>query len=389
VDKLPQINFGRKNRTLTSTETGFTGASTGWFDDEVYSRPRHAATFDEASKHDYYFGSYSSHHIHEEMLKDTHRTTTYKNAIEGNKNDFKDKIVLDIGCGTGILSIFAARAGAKHVYAVDAAEIALFAREIVKDNGLEDKITVIHGKMEEIEFPFGDGEVDIIISEWMGYFLLYESMLDCVLWARDKYLNKSTGKMLPDRAIMYVAAIEDSSFMGEKLNFWDSVYDVNMSCMTKGLFRDPIVDTVPAENVMSDECCVVDLDLVKMKKEDVEFSNFYSLTMKYNDRAHAFVFWFDAVFSDLENPVVLTTSPYKRYTHWKQSVLYLEKPLRVQAGDVLYGSIAVRQDRKNFRELNIKMSFHMEPGSEQKKLGQKPTGREQKPKHFVQQYKFK
>jgi len=130
--------------------------------------------------------------------------------------DFKDKIVLDIGCGTGILSIFAARAGAKHVYAVDNAEIALHAREIIKTNGLSDKITVYKGKIEEIDFPFGEGEVDIIISEWMGYFLLYESMLDCVLWARDKFLNKDTGKMLPDRAQMYVAAIEDSDYMGEK-----------------------------------------------------------------------------------------------------------------------------------------------------------------------------
>jgi len=54
----------------------------------------------------------------------------------------------------------------------------------------------------------------------MGYFLLYESMLDCVLDARDKYLNKKTGKMLPDRALMYCAAIEDSDFVGEKQNFW-------------------------------------------------------------------------------------------------------------------------------------------------------------------------
>ena len=61
--------------------------------------------------------------------------------------------------------------------------------------------------MEEIELPVG--EVDIIISEWMGYFLLYESMLDTVLFARDKYLNKESGKMLPDRAQVYVAAIED------------------------------------------------------------------------------------------------------------------------------------------------------------------------------------
>jgi protein arginine N-methyltransferase 1 len=150
------------------------------------------------SKHDYYFGSYSHFYIHEEMLKDKVRTNAYRMAIEGNKDDFKDKIVLDIGAGTGVLSIFAARAGAKHVYAVENAEIAYFAREIIKKNGLESKITVLKGKMEEVELPVP--QVDIIISEWMGYFLLYESMLDSVLWARDKYLNKETGKMLPDRA---------------------------------------------------------------------------------------------------------------------------------------------------------------------------------------------
>lgn len=147
--------------------------------------------------HDYYFGSYSHFYIHEEMLKDTVRTLAYQRAIEGNPDDFKDKIVLDIGAGTGILSIFAARAGAKHVYAIENADIAIFAREIIKQNGLSDKITVIKGKMEEIELPVP--QVDIIISEWMGYFLLYESMLDSVLWARDKYLAKD-GKMLPDRA---------------------------------------------------------------------------------------------------------------------------------------------------------------------------------------------
>jgi protein arginine N-methyltransferase 1 len=115
--------------------------------------------------------------------------------------------VLDIGSGTGILSIFAARSGAKHVYAIENAEIALFSMEIIKKNGLENKITVIKGKMEEIELPVP--EVDIIVSEWMGYFLLYESMFDSVLFARDKYLNKATGKMLPDRAQLFIASIED------------------------------------------------------------------------------------------------------------------------------------------------------------------------------------
>ncbi len=103
---------------------------------------------------------------------------------------------MDIGCGTGILSMFAARAGAKKVIGVDNADIVHFAREIIKKNGFEDTITIVKGKIEEVELPVQ--EVDIIISEWMGYFLLYEAMLDTVLWARDKYLKKG-GLILPDK----------------------------------------------------------------------------------------------------------------------------------------------------------------------------------------------
>jgi len=88
------------------------------------------------------------------------------------------------------------------------------AREIVKVNGLEDKITLIQGKMEEIEIPFP--KVDIIISEWMGYFLLYESMLDTVLYARDRYLEKD-GLIFPDKATIFVAGIEDGDYKDEKI----------------------------------------------------------------------------------------------------------------------------------------------------------------------------
>lgn len=54
----------------------------------------------------------------QEMLKDEVRTLTYRNSMYHNKHIFKDKIVLDVGSGTGILSMFAAKAGAKHVYGV-------------------------------------------------------------------------------------------------------------------------------------------------------------------------------------------------------------------------------------------------------------------------------
>ena len=76
-------------------------------------------------------------------------------------------------------------------------------------------ITLVKGKLEDVELPIA--QYDIIISEWMGYFLLYESMLDTVLLARDKYL-KPDGLMFPDNARMYLAAIEDQDYKEEKIN---------------------------------------------------------------------------------------------------------------------------------------------------------------------------
>ena len=137
---------------------------------------------EEMTSKDYYFDSYAHFGIHEEMLKDEVRTLTYRNSMYHNKHLFKDKIVLDVGCGTGILSMFAAKAGAKQVYGVDMSGIVEQARLIVDKNGFSDKVTIIRGKIEEIKLPVE--KVDIIISEWMGYCLFYESMLDSVLFAR-------------------------------------------------------------------------------------------------------------------------------------------------------------------------------------------------------------
>lgn len=79
------------------------------------------------------------------MLKDTIRTKAYMDAIMDNPHLFKDKIVLDIGSGTGVLSIFAAKSGAKHVYGIEKANIYIHSRNIIEENGLSDKITIING----------------------------------------------------------------------------------------------------------------------------------------------------------------------------------------------------------------------------------------------------
>ena len=114
-----------------------------------------------------------------------------------------------------VLVRFAIKAGAKHVVGVDMSTIIDKAREIVAVNGMADKITLIQGKMEEVELPYK--KVDIIISEWMGYFLLYESMLDTVLYARDKYLIEKGGLIFPDKATIFMAGIEDGDYKEEKI----------------------------------------------------------------------------------------------------------------------------------------------------------------------------
>lgn len=98
---------------------------------------------------------------------------------------------------------------------IDMSNIIDQAQKIIEANGFKDSITLVKGKLEDTELPIT--EFDIIISEWMGYFLLYESMLDTVLLARDKYL-KPGGLIFPDKANMYIAAIEDQDYKEEKIN---------------------------------------------------------------------------------------------------------------------------------------------------------------------------
>lgn len=87
--------------------------------------------------HSSYADSYAHFGIHEEMLKDEVRTLSYRQAIQNNPHLFKDKVVLDVGCGTGILCMFAAKAGAKKVIGVDMSNIIDQAKVIVKANRLD------------------------------------------------------------------------------------------------------------------------------------------------------------------------------------------------------------------------------------------------------------
>ncbi|CAG2063690.1 unnamed protein product [Timema podura] len=104
---------------------------------------------EDMTSRDYYFDSYAHFGIHEEMLKDEVRTLTYRNSMYHNKHLFKGKVVLDIGCGTGILSMFAAKAGASKVIGIECSNIVQYATKIIEDNQLSDVVSIIKGKVKD------------------------------------------------------------------------------------------------------------------------------------------------------------------------------------------------------------------------------------------------
>jgi len=307
---------------------------------------------DNRTSKDYYFDSYSHHGIHEEMLKDEVRTKTYQMAIMRNAHLFRDKVVLDVGCGTGILCLFAAKAGAKHVYGIDSSAIIDQATQIVQRNGYSDQITLIKGKVEEVELPVP--KVDIIVSEWMGYFLLYESMLDTVLFARDKWLVPN-GIIFPDKAVMYICAMEDAQVKNERIDFWDDVYGFDMTPIKELALKEPVVDVVDAKAILSNAVPILNIDILTCTTADLSFSSPFKLKAQRNDYLHGFVAYFECAFTQVHKPLGFSTAPFAKYTHWKQTIFYMRDTLTICEGEEIEGEITCKPNTSNPRDLDILM----------------------------------
>jgi type I protein arginine methyltransferase len=294
------------------------------------SKPTEGHGAADSSENAYYYDSYAHLQIHREMLQDKTRTGSYQKAImEHAEECFKDKVVLDVGCGTGILSFFAAKAGAKRVYAVDASDIVGVAASICESNGFGDVVKVVRGTVEDVVLPgLADvgGGVDVIISEWMGYLLIYESMLRSVIVARDRFL-KPDGLMFPSHAKLYMTAYSDTKYFGSYVDYWDDVYGVNMGVVKpramQWMAAEPYVEALePTAIRVSAPVCVLDIDCKTATADEVEHVD---SAFKLNIAApagqlpgpggtvpvHGFASWFDCMFTGhggLAGPATVTLS---------------------------------------------------------------------------------
>lgn len=361
-----------------------------------------------------YFCSYAQLYHQKQMLADHNRMAAYHSAIMGNADVFKDKVVMDVGTGSGILAVWAAQAGARKVYAIEYTDMAKHARQVMKANGVEDIVTVIQGAVEEIVLPIeedglecDDPEhpervVDIFISEWMGYFLLRESMLDSLIRARDKFMKPATGLMFPSHTTMYVAPVQDeeerrmncneyAASMSDWQDFQETtkqVYGVEMEILKSDFDREQKDyymwssrwRELPAASVLSERKMIKVLDMMTCTIED-------SKGVDMGDEASKFEFavdgdreqgpisgiagWFTADFKSrtdevgkdsapkLLDPTILSTGPEMGYTHWGQQVFYFASGIPLMQGQTtnITGSLEMTRTKENARLYNCRIKY--------------------------------
>jgi protein arginine N-methyltransferase 3 len=302
-----------------------------------------------------YFDTYSHFSIHHTMLSDQVRTESYRDAILKNPAAFKDKDVLDIGSGTGILSLFASQAGAKNVYAVDQSDIIYHAMEIAQVNKVTN-IKFLKGRLEDIELPVK--KVDAIISEWMGYFLLFEGMLDSVIYGRNNYL-KENGLMLPNRCTVSIVGYGSQERYGNFIKFFDDVYGYNMRCVVKDILKEAHVERCTDEFVLTKPNMICDVDINTCDLNYNNFSYDFSLEVLRDGEMNSICGYFDTFFDLPEAKIFFSTSPAATQTHWQQTVFYLDEPVQVKANEKITGTFICNRDRNDLRSLKIEMRvFH-------------------------------
>jgi len=332
-------------------------SSMGYFDKKI----------DKASS-DLYFYYYGMLQHQQNMLQDYIRTGTYFAAITENEMDFNGKVVMDVGCGSGILSLFAAQAGAKVIYAVEASSMAEFAIKLVNANPeLGRRIKIIQGKVEEVDIP---EKIDVLISEPMGTMLVNERMLESYFFARDRYLTQE-GKMFPNAGTIYISAFTDDILYDEmtsKSLFWqqNEFYGVDLTCLHQpaysSYFTQVVIDQIPP-HVLVSNCCLHRVDFATCSEEDLyDFEIPLELQIVSPCAVHGIATWFDVNFDGSAVQRVLSTAPDMPVTHWFQLRCVLQTPITIsKAGDIIKGKVRLKAHERQSYDIFVELTGPPDP----------------------------
>ena len=321
-----------------------------------------------------YFSTYARLAEQQNMLQDRVRTGTYFTAIMEHREAFEGAVVMDVGAGSGVLSCFAALAGARRVYAVEASDAADHCAAIVaNDARLRDVVKVIKGRVESHSVRRAIAEdaasmitegvrgrerdvrvVDVLVSEPMGTMLFNERMIESFLIARDAFLKPRGGQMFPRAARLHCAPFEDAALRAEieaKAAFWNAAeskdfYGIDVSVLgdeaTRAVFAQPCVDAFDPAVLLADPA-TFEFDFSGREnggwKTRAEHLESLSLGAEFVARrggvVHGVAWWFDVEF-DVRPPGGETAGPHRRFlttapgaptTHWFQIRLPLRDPL--------------------------------------------------------------
>jgi SAM-dependent methyltransferase len=263
--------------------------------------------------------SYRDVAMHKVMLQDVVRTDAYEKSI--NEVVRPDHSVLDFGCGTGVLAMFAARAGARKVIAVDRSPFVRTAKEIAEVNSFEN-INFYHDDHQSLQL---DEKVDVIVSEWMGHCLFYEAMLEPLLTIRDRYLAKG-GVMIPAEVSLHAGLVCDEDLLDDLSFLRDQPYGIDFSPIAHAPFQQTDLVTLDPESILTNTAHMGSLNMHTISKADTPRVFTGTITPNKKTEIFALCGWFS---SQLSSGVTFGTGPNDTPTHWDQILFPLPDPFTV------------------------------------------------------------
>jgi SAM-dependent methyltransferase len=237
--------------------------------------------------------------------------------------------VLDLGAGTGILSVFAAQAGARVVYAVERTHIADLARRIASENGFDGRIHILEAEMETLELP---ERVDVIVSEWLGGYGVDENLLPVVVSARDRWLIPG-GRMIPSTVEAWMAPVFDTRLQQDLAFWYGKPYGVELASIGRIVERTAMssCNHVKAEHLRAEPRLLwtVDAGQVSLERAGLPFEARMGFTADREGQVNALAAWFR---SDLGGGITLCNGPSEPDTHWGRTVFPIGEAVHVAKG---------------------------------------------------------